>query len=71
MELLQVKPCFTHTLNLAMTDVIRNLDDVFVTPNVNKENTIIVRYNTFVIKENGLYSGLIYLNGELMITGSL
>ena len=33
-ELLQVKPCFTHTLNLAMKDVIRNLDDVFATPNV-------------------------------------
>ena len=30
----QVKPCFTHTLNLAMKDVIRNLDDVFATPNV-------------------------------------
>ena len=33
-ELLQVKPCFTTTLNLAMKDVIRNLDDVFATPNV-------------------------------------
>ena len=33
-ELLQVKPCFTHTLNFAMKDVIRNLDDVFATPNV-------------------------------------
>ena len=33
-ELLQVKPCSTHTLNLAMKDVIRNLDDVFATPNV-------------------------------------
>ena len=34
-ELLQVKPCFTHTLNLATKDVIiRNLDDVFATPNV-------------------------------------
>ena len=33
-ELLQVKPCFTHTLNLAMKDVIHNLDDVFATPNV-------------------------------------
>ena len=33
-ELLQVKPCFMHTLNLAMKDVIRNLDDVFATPNV-------------------------------------
>ena len=33
-ELLQVKACFTHTLNLAMKDVMRNLDDVFATPNV-------------------------------------
>ena len=34
-ELLQVKPCFTHTLNLATKDVIiRNLDDVFATPNL-------------------------------------
>ena len=34
-ELLQVKPCFTHTLNLATKDVIiRTLDDVFATPNV-------------------------------------
>ena len=33
-ELLQVKLCFTHTLNLAMKDVIRNLDDMFATPNV-------------------------------------
>ena len=32
-ELLQVKPCFTHTLNLAMKDVMY-LDDVFATPNV-------------------------------------
>ena len=31
--LLQVKPCFRHTLNLAMKDVIR-LDDVFATPNI-------------------------------------
>ena len=35
------------------------------------ENTIIVRYSTFVIKENKLCPGLIYLNGKLMITGSL
>ena len=33
-ELLQVKPCFTHTLNLAMKDDMRNLNDVFATPNV-------------------------------------
>ena len=33
-ELLQVKTCFTHTLNLAMKNVIHNLDDVFATPNV-------------------------------------
>ena len=33
-KLLQVRPCSTHTLNLAMKDVIRNLDDVFATPNV-------------------------------------
>ena len=33
-ELLQVKPCFTHMLNLAIKDDILNLDDVFATPNV-------------------------------------
>ena len=33
-ELLQVKPCFTHTLSLVMKDVIRNLDDVFAKPNL-------------------------------------
>ena len=35
-ELPQVRlqPCFTHTLNLAVNDAIRNLEDVFAAPNV-------------------------------------
>ena len=35
-ELLQVrlKPCFRHALNLAVKDAIRNLENVFVAPNV-------------------------------------
>ena len=69
-ELLQVKPCFTHTLNLAMKDVMY-LDDVFATPNVKWRILLLCGLSTFVIKENKLCSGLIYLNGELMITGSI
>ena len=64
-ELLQVKPCFTHTLNLAMKDVIRNLDDVLATPNVKWR--ILLLCGTALLF-NKLCSGLIYLIGELMIT---
>ena len=36
LELQQVKPCFTHTLNLAVKDAIRYLDDLFATPNIKR-----------------------------------
>ena len=69
-ELLQVKPCLTHTLNLAMKDVIRNLDDVFATPNV-KWRILLLCGTALLLLKKKLCLGLIYLNGKLMITGSL
>ena len=50
------KPCWK--------DVIRDLDGVCHTK-CKVENNIIVGYGTFVIKENKLCSGLIYLNGVI------
>ena len=54
-ELLQVKPCFTHTLNLAMKDVIRNLDDVFATPNVKWRILLLCGTALLLLKKKTLF----------------
>ena len=64
-ELLQgrLQPCFTHTLNLAVKDAIRNLEDVFATQNVT--------WRIILLCSTALCSRLISLNEELMTTESL